>query len=70
MMRTVAEINEKISQKKAVVWTVDEVKAKVLELGIEKVAKQVDVVCTGTFESMESSGAIIPIPPSRFVNVG
>lgn len=59
MMRTIAEINEKISQKKAVVWTVDEVKAKVLELGIEKVAKQVDVVCTGTFESMESSGAII-----------
>ncbi len=58
-MRTIAEINEKIRQKKAVVWTVEEVKAKVPEMGVTEIAKQVDVVCTGTFEPMESSGALI-----------
>jgi L-aspartate semialdehyde sulfurtransferase len=58
-MRTIDEINDKISHKKAVVWTVEEVKAKVIELGIEKVAKQVDVITTGSFEPMESSGAIL-----------
>ncbi len=58
-MRTIDEINDKISQKKAVVWTVEAVKAKVAELGIEKVAKQVDVITTGSFEPMESSGAIL-----------
>jgi uncharacterized protein (DUF39 family) len=58
-MRTIDEINDKISQKKAVVWTVEEVKAKAKELGIEKIAKQVDVVTTGSFEPMESSGAIL-----------
>ncbi len=58
-MRTITEINEKIRQKKAVVWTVEDVKAKVPEMGVTAVAKQVDVVCTGTFEPMESSGALI-----------
>ena len=58
-MRTIAEINDKISRGRAVVWTVDEVKAKVPQLGVAEVAKQVDVVTTGTFEPMESSGAII-----------
>lgn len=58
-MRTIAEINEKINRKKAVVLTIEELKAKVAELGVAKAAKQVDVVTTGTFEQMESSGAII-----------
>lgn len=58
-MRTIAEINDKISQKKAVVWTVEELKARVLEKGIPAVTKEVDVVTTGTFEPMESSGAIL-----------
>ena len=58
-MRTIAEINEKINRKKAVVLTVEELKAKVAEVGVAKAAKQVDVVTTGTFEQMESSGAII-----------
>jgi L-aspartate semialdehyde sulfurtransferase len=58
-MRTVAEINEKIRSKQAVVWTVEELKAKVAEVGVSKAAKQVDIVTTGTFEPMESSGAII-----------
>jgi uncharacterized protein (DUF39 family) len=58
-MRTIAEINEKISQKRAIVWTAEELKARVGEVGVNKAAKEVDVVTTGTFEPMESSGAII-----------
>lgn len=58
-MRTIAEINDKIACGKAVAWTVEEVKTKVGELGIKSIFQQVDVVTTGTFEPMESSGAII-----------
>ena len=58
-MRTIAEINEKISRQSAVVLTVEELKARVAEVGITQVAKEVDVITTGTFEPMESSGAII-----------
>ena len=59
MMRTIAQINEKIQDQKAVVWTVEELKAQVAEKGVSQVAQEVDVVTTGTFEPMESSGAII-----------
>jgi uncharacterized protein (DUF39 family) len=58
-MRTIGEINAKIQQQKAVVWTIEELKRKVKKLGISKTYQQVDVICTGTFEPMESSGAII-----------
>ena len=58
-MRTIAQINDKISQKQAVVWTVDEVKTKIEQLGSSEIFDLVDVVTTGTFEPMESSGAII-----------
>ena len=58
-LRTIAEINDKIGRGQVVVWTVEEVKAKVDDLGVTEVAKQVDVVTTGTFEPMESTGAII-----------
>lgn len=58
-MRTIAEINDKISRKCAVVWTVEELKARVSEVGVTQAAKEVDVIATGTFEPMESSGAII-----------
>ncbi len=58
-MRTIAEINEKISRQSAVVLTIDELKARVAEVGVTQVAKEVDVITTGTFEPMESSGAII-----------
>ncbi len=57
--RTIAEINDKISRAQATAWTVEELKTKVAALGIERVFKQVDVITTGTFEPMESSGAII-----------
>ena len=58
-MKTIAEINDKISRKSAVVWTVEELKAKVANSSVAQAAKEVDVITTGTFEPMESSGAII-----------
>jgi L-aspartate semialdehyde sulfurtransferase len=58
-MRTIDEINDKIQQQKAIVLTAEEVKARVQEVGITQTAKEVDVVTTGTFEPMESSGAIL-----------
>jgi L-aspartate semialdehyde sulfurtransferase len=58
-MKTIDEINEKILQRQAVVWTVDEVKEKIGELGAAKIAERVDAIVAGSFEPMESSGAII-----------
>lgn len=58
-MRTIAEINDKISRRCAVVLTVEELKARVAAVGVTQAAKEVDVITTGTFEPMESSGAII-----------
>lgn len=60
-MRSIAEINQKIQQQRAVVWTVEELKARVQEMGVARVAQEVDVITTGTFEPMESSGAILNI---------
>jgi len=57
--RTIDEINHKISSGQVVAWTVAEVKAKVGKIGIDQIFQQVDVITTGTFEPMESSGAII-----------
>jgi uncharacterized protein (DUF39 family) len=72
-MRTIPEINEKIRLGQAVVWTVEELKAKVPVIGVEKTFAQVDVICTGTFESMESSGALINLghtdPPIKIRSV-
>jgi uncharacterized protein (DUF39 family) len=58
-MRTIAEINEKISRGTAVVWTVEELKAQVAAIGTAAAFEQVDVLTAGTFEPMESSGAIV-----------
>lgn len=58
-MRTIAEINDKILRGRVVAQTVEELKAQVAQIGITEAYKKVDVVCTGTFEPMESSGAII-----------
>ncbi|MEC4880078.1 MAG: homocysteine biosynthesis protein [Scytonema sp. PMC 1070.18] len=60
-MRTIAEINDKINRQQVTVLTAEEIKARVQEVGIAQVAKEVDVITTGTFEPMESSGAIINI---------
>jgi L-aspartate semialdehyde sulfurtransferase len=58
-MRTIAEINDKIDRHQATVLTVEELKARVADVGVTQTAKEVDVVTTGTFEPMESSGAIL-----------
>lgn len=58
-MRTIPEINDKISRRCAVAWTIEELKARVAEVGVTKAASEVDVITTGTFEPMESSGAMI-----------
>jgi L-aspartate semialdehyde sulfurtransferase len=58
-MRSIDEINEKIQQGKAVVFTVEELKARVQAVGVGQTAQEVDVITTGTFEPMESSGAIL-----------
>ncbi|MEO0375654.1 MAG: homocysteine biosynthesis protein, partial [Cyanobacteria bacterium P01_A01_bin.17] len=58
-MRTIADINHKIRQGSVKVLTVEALKARVAEVGIPQTAQEVDVVTTGTFEPMESSGAIL-----------
>lgn len=58
-IRTIAEINQKIRTGGVTVWTVEEAKTKVVDLGLDAATAAVDVVTTGTFEPMESSGAII-----------
>jgi L-aspartate semialdehyde sulfurtransferase len=58
-MRTIAEINDKITTGHIVVWTVAQLKEKLKDISIQEAFKQVDVICTGTFEPMESSGAMI-----------
>lgn len=59
MERTYAEINEKIKSGKAVVLSADEFISLVDEKGISQAARQVDVVTTGTFAPMCSSGAFL-----------
>jgi uncharacterized protein (DUF39 family) len=55
--KTIAEINEKIRKGQAVVVTAEEVIDLVEKKGAEKAAREVDVVTTGTFGPMCSSGA-------------
>ncbi|MFK8185115.1 MAG: homocysteine biosynthesis protein [Phormidesmis sp.] len=70
-MRTVPEINDKIRQEKATVWTITEAKALIAEMGVTAAAKVVDVVTTGTFEPMEGSGAMMNLghtdPPIKIM---
>lgn len=62
MPKTYAEINEKIHAGKVVVVTAEEMIGIVEEDGVKKAAEKVDVVTTGTFGPMCSTGA--------FLNVG
>jgi len=57
MVKTVEEINQKIREGNVRVVTAAEMKEIVAELGAEDAAKEVDVVTTGTFGAMCSSGA-------------
>ncbi len=59
MAKTIAEINEKIKQGKAVVVTAEEIIGIAREKGIKKAAQEVDVVTTGTFGPMCSSAAYL-----------
>ncbi len=62
VVKTYEEINEKIKRGEAVVVTAEEIIDVVKEKGVEATLKSVDVVTTGTFGPMCSSGA--------FLNVG
>ena len=57
MAKTIQEINEKIKQGRAVVCTAEEIIQVVKEKGLKQAAATVDVVTTGTFAPMCSSGA-------------
>jgi len=57
MAKTIEEINEKIKKGKAVVLTAEEIIDYAAEKGAKKAAQEVDVVTTGTFGPMCSSGA-------------
>jgi L-aspartate semialdehyde sulfurtransferase len=59
MGKTLAEINEKIRRGDAVVVRADEMPEIVAKKGAAKAAKEVDVVTTGTFGAMCSSGAFL-----------
>lgn len=58
-MKSYEEINAKIRAGKAVVVTAEEVIHIAKDIGIKEAAKQIDVVTTGTFGIMCSSGAFL-----------
>ena len=61
MAKTIQEINEKIRQGKAVVLTAEEIIDFTKQKGAKQAAEKVDVVTTGTFAPMCSSGAFLNI---------
>ena len=71
--KTVEEINEKILKGEAVIMTAEEVSKMADECSPEEIVKKVDVVTTGTFAPMCSSGMFInfghPNPPIRMESI-
>jgi len=65
MSKTIAEINEKIKSGKVVVVTAEEVIGLAKEKGISRAAEEIDVVTTGTFGPMCSSGVFLNIGHPR-----
>lgn len=65
MGKTIEEINEKIKRGEAVVVTAEEVIDLVEKDGVEETASKVDVITTGTFGPMCSSGAFINVGHSQ-----
>jgi len=65
MVRSIEEINEKIRQGKAVVVTAEEIIEIVRKKGIKKAAQEIDVVTTGTFGPMCSSGVFLSLGHSK-----
>ena len=72
-MKTYAEINEKIKKGTAVVLTAEEVSELSKSLTPKEIAQKVDVVTTGTFGAMCSSGAFLNFghatPPIRMEKI-
>ncbi|MHA1310135.1 MAG: homocysteine biosynthesis protein [Candidatus Helarchaeota archaeon] len=72
-MKTYAEINNKIKKGDAVVVTAEEMIKIVEDDGLETAARDVDVVTTGTFGAMCSSGAFLNFghsdPPIKMEHV-
>jgi L-aspartate semialdehyde sulfurtransferase len=64
-LKTVAEINEKIKKGSVVVATAEEMTGIVREKGAKKAADKVDVVTTGTFAPMCSSGVFLNLGHSK-----
>lgn len=65
MAKTIEEINEKIRKGKAVVLTAEEIIDYAAEKGVKKATQEVDVVTTGTFGPMCSSGAYFNVGHSK-----
>ena len=63
--KTIEQINKKIADGQAVVVTAEEVIDIAAKHGVVEAAKKVDVVTTGTFAPMCSSGAFINIGQSK-----
>ena len=70
--RTVEEINAKIRKGDAQILTAEEMKKLVDSSGVEVAFQEVDVVTTGTFGAMCSSGAVVNVghsdPPIKIEN--
>lgn len=64
MLRSIDEINAKIRSGKVVVATAEEVVGLVSDQGVKQTARQIDVVTTGTFGPMCSSGIYFNISQS------
>jgi L-aspartate semialdehyde sulfurtransferase len=73
MSKTIEEINKKIEKGTVRVIRADEMTALVKEIGHEKAAEEIDVVTTGTFGAMCSSGVFLNFghsdPPIRMTKV-
>lgn len=71
--KTYEEINEKIRRGEAVVVTAEEIIGIVNDEGVERAAQKVDVITTGTFGPMCSTGAFINFghsdPPIKMTKV-
>ena len=65
MPKTIKEINERIKKGKAVVVDAEEIIDLVDKNGLKKTAEEVDVVTTGTFGPMCSSGAYFNVGHSK-----
>lgn len=73
LKRSYEEINQRIEKGDIVVMTAEEIIEVVEREGVEQAAKEVDVVTTGTFGAMCSSGAFLNFghsePPMKMIKV-